>query len=59
VSFYILNPPAAILDGPHSACFRQREEGWYWIHFGKVSNEIDSGLVAIEVLIHEALLGHN
>ena len=58
VSFLILNPPAEILDGPHGACFRPREQGWYWVHFGKVSSDIDSGLVAIEVLIHEALLGH-
>lgn len=58
-SFFILNPPAAILTGPHGACFRRREQGWYWVHFGKESKEIDSGLVAIEVLLHKALRGHN
>jgi hypothetical protein len=58
-SFFILNPPAAVLSGRHSACFRPREEGWYWIHFSKDSKEIDSGLVAIEVLIHQALRGRN
>jgi hypothetical protein len=53
----VLNPPPAILNGPHNACFRARGQGWYWVHFSKSSDEIDSGLVAIEVLIHQALLG--
>jgi hypothetical protein len=57
-SFYILNPPEAVLRGKHRACFRPRKDGgWFWVHFGKASRDIDSGLVAIETLIHQALLG--
>lgn len=53
--FYIVNPPKQMLSGPHRACFRPRGGGRYLVHFGKSSPEVDSGIVAIEKMIAEAL----
>jgi hypothetical protein len=55
--FYIQNPPQALLSGGHSACFRSRGNGRYFIHFGIGNPDVDSGLVAVEKLISAALRG--
>jgi hypothetical protein len=55
-SFWIINPPAAVLNGPHRPCFRPRGGGGrYWVHFGMSSFEIDAGIAAIERLIFQSL----
>lgn len=53
--FYILNPPAGLLNGPHAACFRARGGGRYWIHFNLRHRDVDSGIAAIEALLMKAL----
>ena len=55
--FYIKNPPPALLAGSHSACFRPRGDGWYFVHFGLTSANLDAGIVGIEKLIVQALRG--
>lgn len=56
-SYYILQPPAALLQGPHRYCFRPRADGWYWVHFQLASPDIDSGIMAIEGLLYDAITG--
>ena len=53
--FYIHNPPAAIFESRHHACFNDRKDGWYWVHFSKSSQTPDAGIVAIEAVLFEAL----
>lgn len=53
--FYILNPPAELLRGPHRACFRARGKNRFWIHFSATSKDVDSGIVAVEALLVRAL----
>lgn len=53
--FFIKNPPAGLLKGGHSACFRKRGGGVYFVHMGVQSPEIDAGIVAIEKLIAQVL----
>jgi hypothetical protein len=53
--YFILNPPQQLLNGAHGACFHPRNNGWYWVHFSKVPKDLDSGIVSVECLIHEAL----
>ena len=55
--FYILNPPAGLLSGPHGPCFRSRGGGRYFVHFGLSSPDIDAGIVGLEKLIARALSG--
>jgi hypothetical protein len=53
--FYVVNPPAALLSGPHGSCFRQRGNRRYFVHFSRPSSSIDAGLVAVERLLVQAL----
>lgn len=54
--FYILSPPATLLDGVHGACFRARRDKWYFVHMSsQFGRHPDSGIVAIEALLLEAL----
>lgn len=53
--FFIVNPPASVLNGPHRACFRPRGKGLYFVHFGKSSFDIDAGIAAVERLIYQSL----
>jgi hypothetical protein len=46
-SFYVFNPPPAILASPHRACYRNRGGRKYWVHFSHLRT-IDSGIVEIE-----------
>lgn len=55
-NFYVINPPQALLTGPHGPCFRPRGAGRYWVHFSNTaSGDLDSMLVAVERLIADAL----
>jgi hypothetical protein len=53
--FFIINPPQAVLRGPHGACFRKRGDR-YWVHFNR-GYSVDGGIVAVEQVIREALKG--
>ena len=55
LSYVILNPPEALLTGPHGACFRRRGEGRYWVHFSQSHLDVDAGIVAVERLLTLAL----
>lgn len=55
--FYIRNPPAALLAGRHGACFRDRGNGHYFVHFNVAAESIDGGIATIERLLEETLRG--
>jgi len=52
--YYLINPPASLLDGPKKPCFRPRGKNLYWVHFSRMPRELDGGIVAIESLIRDA-----
>ena len=57
--FYIFNPPAEMLNGPHKPCFtpnsRSGNGNRFHIHFGVNSNDLDGGIMAVERLLTESL----
>jgi hypothetical protein len=57
--FAIYNPPAP-LRKHHWSCFIKRqgetENGWYSVHLLPFPNDLDSGVLAIERVIHEAFV---
>ncbi|TVM03339.1 MAG: hypothetical protein CV087_05590 [Candidatus Brocadia sp. WS118] len=53
--FYILNPPTEVLIGAHKACFTSTGNGRFHIHFGINSNNLDSGIMAVERLLSQSL----
>lgn len=58
MKFYIYDPPRAILNGPHGACYHWQglpELRKYWIHFSEEPADIDSGIIQIERNLLEAL----
>lgn len=55
--FFIQQPPEKIFSGPHRACFTQRDINWWHVHFKVNSQNIDSGIMAIERILYESLGG--
>lgn len=53
--YFLINPPASLLNGPKKPCFRSRGKKLYWVHFSNLPRELDGGIVAIESLIRDAL----
>lgn len=54
--FFITSPPPrSIFEGRHAGCFRKRGKGRYYIHLGISNPTIDSGLVAVEKLLAQAV----
>lgn len=54
-SFFIFNPPKKIKDGRHGECFRYRGDGVYFVHFSEKPRNISEGIIAIEMLVAEAI----
>lgn len=54
-SYFILSPPKTLLSGGHGACFHGRGKGKFWIHFNRQHPDPDSGIVAVEQLLAQAL----
>jgi len=55
--FYIINPPSALSRHEHSACFRPKGSGRYWVHFANPATNADAGIIEIETVLTEALAG--
>lgn len=53
--FYIFDPPEAVLTGSHKDCFTNVGVGRYHIHFGVNSENLDSGIMALERLLFQSL----
>ena len=56
--FHIENPPSALRQHPHWACFRPCGNGRYWVHFRDLPRSIDRGIIEIESVLTQAL-GHS
>lgn len=52
--FYVYKVPQAVLDGPHSACYRHQGKELYYIHFTPVPEDEDSGIRAVIRCFEEA-----
>lgn len=53
--FYIFEPPQKILTGSHKACFTNNGGNRYHVHFGVNSENLDSGIMAVERLLYQSL----
>ncbi len=53
--FYIFDPPQKILTGSHKACFTNNSGNRYHVHFGVNSEDLDSGIMAVERLLYQSL----
>lgn len=53
-SFYIKNPPNCLWSSPHAACFRQKGNDGYEVHFSQRGNTLDDGILAVERILREA-----
>lgn len=54
--FYILDPPLQVTQGSHGPCFTYGGSmGRYHIHFAINSQNLDSGIMAVERILFESL----
>lgn len=54
-SFFIFYPPEKIKDGSHGACFSRKGNGIYSIHFSEKPRNVSEGIIAVEMLVAEAI----
>src|SRR5262249_29839774 len=52
--FLIRRPPEALRSHPHWVCFRYQDNGWYLVHFALRPEDMSSGIMEIERILHEA-----
>lgn len=55
LSFFIFNPPKKLKDGNHGACFSHKGNGSYSIHFSEKPRNVSEGIIAVEMLVAEAI----
>jgi hypothetical protein len=53
--FYLYKPPEKLRKHPHWACFSSQGNDWYSVHFKRVPKDLDSGVMAVERIISEAM----
>lgn len=53
--YSIINPPDKLLNGPHSACFTQRDGNRFEVHFNSKPADLTGGILTMEHTIIEAL----
>jgi hypothetical protein len=56
LKFSLQHLPPGLERHSHKACFTKRSDGWYAIHFSTPPKDLDSGVMAIERILHEAVL---
>jgi len=59
LSFYIFKPPKELKNHSHWACFSHRGGSKYSIHFAYLPRDIDSGIMQVERILHEAFSQHS
>ena len=57
--FSIHQPPQFLKNHPHWACFTEKDNGWYELHFTEKPNSLDEGIRTIELMISEAFTRYN
>lgn len=53
--YFVKDPPPGLARHPHGPCFMHHGNGWYWVHFNVKPRNVDAGLVAIEIILREAI----
>jgi len=53
-SFYLYDPPAGLLRGPHGACFSAIGRGKYSVHFATPPSDVNTAIYYLETLLTEA-----
>lgn len=53
-NIYIHNVPQVILNGPHSACFKQIKPNKYRVHFAQRPTDLNSAIFYMETLLQRA-----
>jgi len=53
--FYIIKPPRELRYHNHWACFREKGNNLFWVHFGETPTNPDAGILEIEKVLAEAL----
>lgn len=53
--YFIHDPPSQLRQHSHWACFVQRGNGWYWVHFSIKAKNVDTGIITIEKILCQAL----
>ncbi len=53
-AFYIFDPPKALRESNHWACFRNKGMGKYFIHFSRKPKDVSSGIITVEQLLSES-----
>lgn len=56
--FYMFEPPDAVRQSSHWACFQARGKKGYYVHMGTRPNDVGSGILTIERLISESFTHH-
>lgn len=51
--FFIKDPPPELKNHRHWACFGERGDGWYEVHFDDKPKSIEEGIRCIEKLLIE------
>ncbi len=54
IDFFMYAPPDVLRNDSHWACFQDRGEGWYFVHMGRLPQDVSSGILSIERLITAA-----
>ncbi len=54
-SFFIFYLPAKVKDSSHGVCFKYKGDGIYSIHFSEKPRNLSEGIIAVEMLIAEAI----
>ena len=54
-SFFIFYLPEKIRYGNHGACFNYKGDGAYSIHFSEKPRNVSEGIIAVEMLVAEAI----
>lgn len=52
--YFIIDPPPALLRGPHGACFQQRDKHTFYIHWNRRPSDVNAGILRIEQYLIEA-----
>ena len=57
--FFMLDPPQAVRQGTHWACFQDRGSNLYHVHMSRRPTDVSAGIIAIERLVTDAFEGQS
>jgi hypothetical protein len=54
--FFVKDPPEGLSRHRHHMCFSEKSGGWWSVHFRTQPKDLDSGVMELERIFHEAYL---